>query len=807
VKSVSIAIDGMSCASCVARVESAVKSVPGVTDASVNLATETAVVSLTSTTSIDKIAKALNAAGYPAKQTTTKLSIEGMSCASCVNKVEKLLVETDGVLSANVNLATETADVTYVDSIRLSDLLDTLTNSGYSAKPPLNINHNLRPGDHQSKDLKIRTVIAAVLAIPVFVLEMGSHLFSSLHHFIASSIGIQTSHIIQFILTSFILFGPGLLFFKTGIPRLLKGQPDMNSLVAIGTSAAYGFSVISLFFSTLLPIGTANVYFESAAVIVALILLGRYLEARAKGHTGEAIKRLINLQPDKATVVHGDSMELVRIESIIPDDIVQIKPGERIAVDGIVLTGSSYVNESMLSGEPTPIKKTNGDEVIAGSVNQNGTFQFKATSVGTDTVLSQIVSMVETAQSAKLPIQETVNRVTGIFVPVVLMIAMATLIAWLLLGPDPAFSYALVASVSVLIVACPCAMGLATPTSIMVGTGAAATHGIFFRQGDALQRLQNSTVIAFDKTGTLTNGLPVVTEIETDRNFDSKDVLRLAASVEAASEHPIATALVTHAKDHDLKLNPVEQFNSHTGFGVEGTVGDRHVLIGAHRFMQQQSVAVTLPENKDQTASVFVAVDGALAARIDINDPIKSNAHTVIKSLKNDGLTPVIITGDTENTARKVASALGIDQVVAGVLPGEKLDTIRQFQSDGATVAFVGDGINDAPALAAADTGIALGTGTDVAIEAADVVLMSGNLEGIQRAYRISQKTMRNIRQNLFWAFGYNILLIPVAAGVLYPLAKILLSPILAAAAMALSSVFVVSNALRLRGQTDASLS
>lgn len=798
-KSVTIAIDGMSCASCMARVESAIKSVPGVTEASVNLATETALVSLSSPTPINQITAVLEAAGYPAKQKKIKLHIDGMSCASCVSKVEKLLVDIDGVLDANVNLATESADVTYVDSVQLSELTNALTTAGYSATPHLSTKGHQHPGADQSKDLKIRTIVAMVLAIPVFSLEMGSHLFSSFHHFIASSIGIQTSHIIQFILTSLILFGPGLLFFKRGIPRLLKGQPDMNSLVAIGTSAAYAFSVISLFFPSLLPAGTAHVYFESAAVIVALILLGRYLEARAKGRTGEAIKRLINLQPDKATVVHGDSIELVEIESVVPGDILQIKPGEKIAVDGIVLTGSSYVNESMLSGEPTPIKKTNGDEVIAGSVNQNGTFQFKATSVGSDTVLSQIVSMVETAQSVKLPIQETVNRVTGVFVPAVLIIALITLIVWLLFGPDPSFSYALVVSVSVLIVACPCAMGLATPTSIMVGNGAAAANGIFFRQGDALQRLQSSTVVAFDKTGTLTKGKPVVTDIETDQHFNSKDVLQLAASVEAVSEHPVATAVVTHAKDQGLKLSSVEDFNSHTGFGVEGTVGGKHVLIGAQRFMRQQSVALTLPENKNQMASVFVAVEGALAARIDISDPIKSNAYTVITNLKNTGLTPVLITGDTENTARTVASELGIDQVIAGVLPGEKLETIRKYQSDGEVVAFVGDGINDAPALAAADTGIALGSGTDVAIEAADVVLMSGNLAGIQRAYSISQNTMRNIRQNLFWAFGYNILLIPVAAGVLYPLAKILLSPILAAAAMALSSVFVVSNALRLR--------
>ncbi len=735
------------------------------------------------------------------------IAIDGMSCASCVARVETTIKTIPGVTDASVNLATETADVTYTESIvSPTDVTTTLTESGYPSteRSQESGNDDSLRVDHSS-ELKRLTIIAFVLAIPVFAMEMGSHLFPSVNEFIATTIGTRTNQLIQFFLTTLVLFGPGLVFFKIGIPRLLRGHPDMNSLVALGTAAAYGYSVVSLFFGNLLPAGAANIYFESAVVIVVLILLGRYLEARAKGRTGQAIQKLITLQPNTATVIRDDVPVEVDVESIVPGDILQIKPGENIAVDGIVISGNSWVNESMLSGEPAPVNKTTDSEVIAGSVNQNGTFTFRATSVGKDTVLAQIISMVESAQGAKLPIQTTVDRISGVFVPVVMLIAIATFIGWYIFGTQPALGFALVAAVSVLIVACPCAMGLATPTSIIVGTGAAAERGVFFRQGTALQGLQKSTVFAFDKTGTLTEGKPELTSISTENNFNSDEVLQLAASVESASEHPIATALVSAANKKGLALDSVESFNSHTGYGVAGTVRDRQVLVGARRFMQQQSIPLTTnnAENSDtkltRATPVFIAIDGELAARIEVSDPIKSNSRQVITALQELGITTLMITGDDKSTAELVASELGIDQVVAEVLPGDKLNKINQLQSDGAHVTYVGDGINDAPALAAADTGIALGTGTDVAIEAADVVLMSGNIEGVLRALKISKNTMRNIKQNLFWAFGYNVLLIPVAVGLLYPFAKIMLSPMLAAGAMALSSVFVVTNALRLR--------
>jgi len=736
---------------------------------------------------------------------SVSITIDGMSCASCVARVENTIKTIPGVTDASVNLATETAEVTYVEGVvQPAAVTATLTDSGYpsTTRTQTTAKSSDQKNDH-SIDLKKLTILAFILALPVFAMEMGSHLFSSVHHFIATTIGTRTSQLIQFFLTTLVLFGPGLVFFKIGIPRLLRGHPDMNSLVALGTAAAYGYSVISLFFGNFLPEGTANVYFESAAVIVVLILFGRYLEARAKGRTGQAIQKLITLQPNTATVIRGDKTEVVDVESITPGDILQIKPGETIAVDGVVVSGSSWVNESMLSGEATPVNKTIDSKVIAGSVNQNGAFSFKATGVGTDTVLSQIISMVESAQGAKLPIQTTVDRISSVFVPIVLVIAIITFIVWLVTGPEPTLGIALVAAVSVLIVACPCAMGLATPTSIMVGTGAAAEQGVYFRQGDALQSLQNATVFAFDKTGTLTEGLPELTNIVTQNNFDSEEVLQLAASVESLSEHPIATALVTAAKKRELSLSPVESFVSHTGFGITGTVQGRQILIGARRLMQRESVALIKSEDNDTKLNgvtpVFIAVDGILAARIEVTDPVKSNSRSVIQALKDRGISTLMITGDDNNTATFVASELGIDNVVAEVLPGDKLTTVNKLQSEGEHVVYVGDGINDAPALAAADIGIALGTGTDVAIEAADVVLMSGDIEGVLRALTISKNTMRNIKQNLFWAFGYNIVLIPVAAGLLYPFAKILLSPILAAAAMALSSIFVVSNALRLR--------
>jgi Cu+-exporting ATPase len=606
-------------------------------------------------------------------------------------------------------------------------------------------------------------------------------------------------------LTTIVLFGPGLRFYTIGIPALLKGAPEMNSLVALGTLAAYGYSVIATFFPYFLPAGTANVYYEAAAVIVVLILLGRFLEARAKGKTGQAIRKLVGLQPKSARVERVGEIRDLAIEQIVLGDVVHVRPGERIAVDGKVLSGSSYVDESMITGEPVPVLKSEEAQIIGGTVNGKGALVFEAGKVGRDTLLAQIIQMVEQAQGAKLPIQGLVDKITAWFVPAILIVATLTVLTWLYVGPDPALGLALVAGVSVLIIACPCAMGLATPTSIIVGTGRAAEMGVLFRKGQALQMLQETTLIAVDKTGTLTEGSPKLTDLELAEGFHEDQVLRLIAAVESTSEHPIAQAIVRAAQDKKLDIPKGENFTSLTGYGVQANVEGQTILVGADRFMTQKNVTlghlapIGDALGKSGKTPLYAAIDGKITAVIAVADPIKDSTRIALLALRNMGLELAMITGDNQGTADAIASELGIGHVVAEVLPEGKVKALNDLRTKGHQLAFVGDGINDAPALATADIGIAIGTGTDVAIEAADVVLMSGDLMGVVNAFDISRRTMRNIRQNLFWAFGYNILLIPVAAGIFYPISGLMLSPALAAGAMALSSVFVVTNALRLR--------
>jgi Cu+-exporting ATPase len=544
------------------------------------------------------------------------------------------------------------------------------------------------------------------------------------------------------------------------------------------------------------------VYFEAAAVIIVLILLGRMMEARAKGKTGAAIRALIGLQPKTARVERSGATEDRPIAEIAVGDVLQIRPGERVPVDGDILEGTSYVDESMITGEPVPVGKSAGDPVVGGTVNGTGALRVQATRVGADTVLAQVISMVEQAQGAKLPIQSLVDRLTHRFVPAVMLVAALTITSWLIFGPSPSLPLALVAGVSVLIIACPCAMGLATPTSIMVGTGRAAELGVLFRKGDALQHLQQTKVIAFDKTGTLTLGRPELDHVTTTNGFERDQILRLAAAIEARSEHPIATA-ITRAGPSDLP--EVSQVQSLTGLGLQGHAEGHDLLIGSYKLMHQNGVDISdLKPDADARASqgatpLFLAIDGVAAASLAVSDPVKPGTAEALAKLHDMGLTLAMVTGDNAQTAQAMADRLGLDQVAADLLPGAKQKTLEGLRSEFGTLAFVGDGINDAPALAAADVGVAIGTGTDVAIEAADVVLMSGDLRGVVNAIDISHRTMRNIRQNLVWAFGYNTLLIPVAAGVLYPFGGPLLSPVLAAGAMALSSVFVVTNALRLR--------
>ncbi|WP_449465700.1 heavy metal translocating P-type ATPase [Stenotrophomonas humi] len=740
-------------------------------------------------------------------QQTEDLVIEGMTCASCVGRVERALLAVPGVQSASVNLATERATVQ--GDVPSAVLVAAIAKAGYTAsvldRAVSNEDAQAQRHADELRVLKRDLLLAAALTLPVFLLEMGGHLVPTFHHFIASTLGMQNSWLLQFVLTTLVLIFPGRRFYEKGIPALLRAAPDMNSLVAVGTLAAFGFSLVATFVPRLLPAGTVNVYYEAAAVIVTLILLGRVLEAKAKGRTSEAIKRLLKLQAKTARVRRDGSVVELPLEQINRGDVIDVRPGERIAVDGEVIDGDSYVDESMISGEPVPVQKTSGSTVVGGTVNQTGTLGVRATAVGGATVLAQIIRLVEQAQSAKLPIQTLVDRITLWFVPTVMGLAILTFLVWLLLGPEPALTFGLVNAVAVLIIACPCAMGLATPTSIMVGTGRGAELGVLFRKGEALQLLKEAQVVAVDKTGTLTEGRPLLTDLQLAEGFTRDDVLAKVAAVEDLSEHPIAGAIVSAAQQDGLQLPTIEAFESVTGYGVRAQVQGVRVEVGADRFMQTLGLDVaTFADVAQQLGEegkspLYAALDGKLAAIIAVSDPIKHDTRAAIASLHALGLKVAMITGDNRRTAEAIARQLGIDEVVADVLPEGKVDAVRRLKAAHGRLAYVGDGINDAPALAEADVGLAIGTGTDVAIEAADVVLMSGSLQGVPNAIALSKATMGNISQNLFWAFAYNTALIPVAAGVLYPLWGVLLSPLFAAGAMALSSVFVLGNALRLK--------
>ncbi|WP_284089460.1 heavy metal translocating P-type ATPase [Acinetobacter pittii] len=800
-------IEGMTCASCVGRVEKALKKVENVEIANVNLATEKAVVYSNQPIQREALVKAVERAGYDVpKAAPVELSIEGMTCASCVARVEKALKKVDGVQEATVNLATEQAWVQADASVNVEDLIRAVKKAGYDAKASeKNQDEQLDKKASELDQLKKDLIISIVLALPVFILEMGSHLIPAFHMWIMDTIGQYNSWLLQFALTTLVLVFPGRRFYQKGIPALWRLAPDMNSLVAVGTLAAYSFSVVATFMPHVLPQGTVNVYFEAAAVIVSLILLGRYFEAKAKGRTSQAIQHLVGMQPKTARIQRDGQIVEVAVAEVVSGTIVEIRPGERVPVDGEVVEGHSYIDESMITGEPVPVEKIVGQQVVGGTVNQNGTLNIRATAVGSSSVLSQIIRMVEQAQGSKLPIQGLVDKVTMWFVPVVMLIAAITFLVWFIWGPEPALTFGLVNAVAVLIIACPCAMGLATPTSIMVGTGRGAELGVLFRKGEALQLLQEAQVVAVDKTGTLTEGKPTLTDFNVQSGFEREQVLTLVASVEAKSEHPIALAIVQAAESEGLNLLPVTAFNSITGSGIEAEVSGQKVQIGADRYMHQlgldtssfQAIAAQLGE--EGKTPLYVAIDQKLAAIIAVADPIKETTYAAIEALHQLGLKVAMITGDNRHTAQAIAKKLNIDEVVAEVLPEGKVDTVRQLQKQYGRLAFVGDGINDAPALAQADVGLAIGTGTDVAIEAADVVLMSGSLKGVPNAIALSKATMRNIRQNLFWAFVYNVALIPIAAGALYPAFGVLLSPMFAAGAMALSSVFVLGNALRLK--------
>lgn len=807
IQNISLPIEGMTCASCVGRVEAALTKVPGVESVSVNLTSERATIHVTEEVNRTALIEAVHKVGYEVPISKIELNVIGMTCASCVGRVEQALRSVSGVIEATVNLATERASI--YGSAGPAELISAIERIGYEAKVVDSLSSLQAVAESQKEielfKLKRDLILAAALSLPVFLMEMGAHLIPNVHEFIMDTIGMNTSWYMQFVLTALVLAFPGRRFYQKGFPALFRLAPDMNSLVAVGTAAAFGYSIVATFASGLLPEGTVNVYYEAAAVIVVLILLGRFLEARAKGRTSEAIKRLAKMQVKEAHVMRNHRFLDVHINEVVLNDVLEVRPGERVPVDGEVTNGKSFVDESMITGEPIPVEKTQGSSVVGGTVNQKGMLEMRATAVGNQTMLAQIIRMVEQAQGSKLPIQALVDKVTMWFVPAVMGAALLTFISWMIFGPSPALTFALVNAVSVLIIACPCAMGLATPTSIMVGTGRGAELGVLFRKGEALQLLKDAKVVAVDKTGTLTEGRPVLTDLEVTEGFERKSLLAKIGAVESKSEHPIARAIVAAATENGQSLPSLTDFESVTGMGVRAGVEGVLVEVGADRFMRQLGLDLNVFAQtaerlgKEGKSPLYAAIDGQLAGIIAVADPIKTSTPGAIATLHQLGLKVAMITGDNAKTAHAVARQLGIDEVIAEVMPEGKVEAVRRLKSTYGQIAFVGDGINDAPALAEADVGLAIGTGTDIAVESADVVLMSGNLQGVPNAIALSKATIGNIHQNLFWAFAYNTALIPVAAGALYPAWGLLLSPVFAAGAMALSSVFVLGNALRLR--------
>jgi len=808
-----IGIQGMSCASCVARIERALHKLRGVDEVAVNLATESAMITYDPrAVQATSLITTIEDAGYEVAVEQIDLAITGMTCASCVLRVERALVRAPGVLDASVNLATEKASVRVVaGAITSADLRRLVEEAGYKVREESSVADDdtlLKARRDELKALRRNLVVAAGLSVPLVLIAMAPMLSQHWFQLMARLLPVSYWHGFEFVLATMVQFGAGRRFYIHGWVELRHLNPGMNSLVMISTSAAYFYSVAALTAPQLFPAGTAHLYFESAAVIVTLILLGRYMEARAKGRTSEAIAKLMKLQPDLAHIEGANEIIDVPIEQVLPGNRLLVRPGESIPVDGKVVEGRSYVDESMVTGEAIPVAKEQGREVIAGTINKSGSFSMRAERVGADTVLARIIKLVEDAQSCKPPIQRTADRIAAVFVPVVILVALLAFGLWLTYAPPPSLNYAFVAAISVLVIACPCAMGLATPTAIMVGTGKAAEMGILFRRGDALETLGRMDTFMLDKTGTLTKGAPQLTELTT---FDAthETVLRYCAALERHSEHPLALAIVAAARQQGIAAAHVDEFNSHPGFGVEGEIEGHKVLVGSAAFLDRHGVS--LHDGKDRLqhitgearTPVFCAIDGCLGALMAISDPLKEGVRSTIDELSAMGKTIIMITGDHGNSAEAIARQAGIHQVLAEIRPERKAEEVRKLQDQGNRVAFVGDGINDAPALSQSDVGIAIGTGTDIAIEAADVILMSGDVRGIVNAIALSQRTLRTIHVNFFWAYAYNAALIPVAAGALYPLFGVLLSPVFAAAAMSASSLLVVSNSLRLKKFTS----